>query len=128
MTGTKEDYINYRIERAKQTLKDASILIEQGSYISAINRLYYASFYSVHALLTKNGISSKTHSGTKTKFFQEFILKGKIDKEFSKLYSDLFDWRQQGDYSDFAEFEEELVKPLPEKVKLFIKEIESLLK
>jgi len=40
MNGTKEDYINYRIERAIQTLTDARTLIAQKSWNSAINRLY----------------------------------------------------------------------------------------
>lgn len=128
MTGSKEDYINFRLERAKQTLNDARFLIGNKSFVSAINRLYYSCFYAVNALLLKHGISSKTHSGTKTKFFQEFIATGFIDKEFSKLYSDLFDWRQEGDYADFVEFEEQDVITLPEKVESLISCIEKLLK
>lgn len=128
MTGTKEDYINYRIEKAKQILHDAEILIAQKSWDSAINRLYYACFHSVHALLLSQNISTKTHSGTKSNFFQLFVRTGKIDKDHSKLFSDLQDWRQEGDYADFVEFEQETVEALPEKVKDFINAIEKLLK
>jgi len=127
MTGSKEDYLKYRIERSKQTLEDAKMLIEKESLNSAINRLYYACFYSVHALLQKNQILTKSHSGTKSKFFQEFIHTGKIPKELGELYSDLFDWRQEGDYSDFIEFDHETVDPLPQKVATFIETLEKLL-
>lgn len=45
MTGTKKDLINYRLERAKDTLDDANILAEKSKWNSAINRLYYAAYY-----------------------------------------------------------------------------------
>ena len=52
----------------------------------------------------------------------------KIDIKFSQLYSDLFDWRQKGDYSDFFDFSEKDVTPLIEPVEELIKEIKLLLK
>ena len=127
MEGTKEDYIKYRIEKARLTLNDAELLITQERWNSAINRLYYSCFYCVQALLLKNNITTKTHSGTKSKFFHEFIRTGLIDKEFSQLFSDLQDWRQEGDYADFIEFDKKTVEPLPQKVKAFIEVIEKLL-
>ncbi len=38
MTGTKNDLINYRIARAKDTYDDASILAEMEKWNSTINR------------------------------------------------------------------------------------------
>jgi len=77
--------------------------------------------------LLKHNISAKTHSGTKTKFFQKFIHAQIIDKEYSRLYSDLFEWRQQGDYADFIDFDQETVTPLPDRVADFIETIKKLL-
>jgi uncharacterized protein (UPF0332 family) len=51
MTGTKKDLINYRLERAKETLEDAKLLAEKQRWNSAINRLYYAAYYAIIALL-----------------------------------------------------------------------------
>ena len=51
MSRTKEELINYRISRAKDTLDDAQILADKGKWNSAINRLYYAAYYAVIALL-----------------------------------------------------------------------------
>lgn len=37
-----------------------------------------------------------------------------------RLFSKLFDFRQKGDYGDMFDFDEEITKPLLEKVKIFI--------
>ena len=58
----------------------------------------------------------------------EFIKNGKFDKEFGKLFSDLFDWRQEGDYSDFVSFDRDLTIPLINKTEAFIILIEAFLK
>jgi uncharacterized protein (UPF0332 family) len=43
-----------RIHRARETLRDAHLLLDQeGSPESVINRSYYAMFYAVLALLTR---------------------------------------------------------------------------
>ena len=61
-------------------------------------------------------------------FCREFIKAEKIHKDFSKLYSDLFDWRNKGDYSDFIDFSEQDVLPLPDKAGKFIDAIEKIIK
>ena len=48
---SKEDLIKYRIERAKESLDESIILSETGHWNTVANRLYYASFYAVNALL-----------------------------------------------------------------------------
>ena len=128
MSGSIADLIKYRIERAYETLADASLLAESGRWNSCINRLYYASFYDVNALLIKNNFKTYTHNGCKSKFHLEFIKTGIIDKSFGKLYSDLFDWRQEGDYADFISFDKATVNPLLKQTEALIKEIEKLLK
>jgi predicted nucleotidyltransferase len=39
--------IKYRLERADESLKAASIMLENNMYIPAINRIYYSMFYSI---------------------------------------------------------------------------------
>ncbi len=87
--------------------------------------MYYACFYAVIALLLKNNIETQTHDGARTQFGLGFINSGKIDKEFGKLFSKLFDYRQKGDYGDMFDFDEEIAKPLIDKVKIFLEEIEQ---
>jgi hypothetical protein len=58
----------------------------------------------------------------------EFIKTGLFDKDFGKLFSDLFDWRQEGDYSDFVSFDKDLIIPLINKSEEFITLIKTFLK
>lgn len=58
MTYSPHDYSQYRIERATQTLHEVEKHIENQFWNTAINRMYYACFYAVGALLVKHGILS----------------------------------------------------------------------
>lgn len=122
-----EDYVKYRLQRAKDTMSEVEILIENRYWNTAINRLYYACFYAVGALLVKHGIETGSHSGCRQKFGQLFVQKGKIDKELAKHYTDLFEKRQKGDYNDFFDFDEDTVLRLYNPSKLFIQRIEVLI-
>jgi uncharacterized protein (UPF0332 family) len=125
--NNKEDYIRYRISKSDETYSDAILLANNKRWGSCINRLYYSTFYLVSALLYKNNIKAETHNGIKTQFFLNFIKSGKMDKESGKLYSHLFDWRQETDYADFIEFDEETVKPVIEDVKRLNEKIKNLI-
>jgi len=70
----------------------------------------------VSALLYKYDLKSETHNGAKTQFNLHFIKTGKLDIKFGKLYSNLFLWRQESDYTDFVDFDSEIVVPLIEQV------------
>jgi uncharacterized protein (UPF0332 family) len=127
MTGTKEDLIKYRIARAKDTYEDAQILAEREKWNSTINRLYYSAYYAVMALLLDVDLKPATHNGAKSNFSEYFIKTGKIDKEYGKIYSQLFTWRQKGDYDDLFDFDEEKVYPYFEPVKKLISLIEIII-
>ncbi len=79
MTGTKQDLIRYRLTRATDTFTDAEILAEKERWNSTINRLYYAAYYAVMALLMEADIKPTTHNGAKSKFSEFFIKTGKIN-------------------------------------------------
>lgn len=121
----KDNYVKYRLEKAEETYEVAELLIENEKWNSAVNRLYYASFYAVTGLLVNTEITTKSHSGVKTQFFLNFIKRGIIDQELGKLYGDLFDWRQKGDYGDFFDFEEKDVRPLLEPTRKLIGQIKE---
>jgi len=112
MIKKQNDYINYRLQKASDTLNDARLLADNERWNSSINRLYYACFYAVSALLYYHSIEAKTHKGVRINFMREFIKTGIFEKDYGKLFSDLFDWRQEGDYSDFSSFDKNLTLPL----------------
>lgn len=125
MTGGKKDLIDYRLARARETLEDARLLVESKRWNSAINRLYYAAFYALIALLLNDNHKPITHNGVKSIFSKYFVKENLIWKEFGKKYSQLFTWRQKGDYADLFDFTEVEVLPYYEFVKNFIEQIEK---
>jgi uncharacterized protein (UPF0332 family) len=50
----RNEYVKYRIESAHKTFQAAQVLADNGFWNSAVNRLYYALFYAVNALLVLN--------------------------------------------------------------------------
>ena len=127
MSRNTEDLITYRIARAIDTLDDAQILADRGKWNSAINRLYYAAYYAIIALLLSADLKPTTHNGAKSNFSEHFVKSGKVDKELGKIFSQLFTWRQKGDYDDLFDFQKDLVLPYFEPVKKLISEIEKLI-
>ncbi|OFX22257.1 MAG: hypothetical protein A2033_07215 [Bacteroidetes bacterium GWA2_31_9] len=127
MIGAKEDLIKYRLLRAKDTFEDAQILAEKNKWNSVINRLYYSVYYAVIALLLDSGLKPTTHNGAKSNFSEHFILTKKIPTEFGKIYSQLFTWRQKGDYDDLFDFDKDKVMPYFKPAKELIEIIEKML-
>jgi len=55
-----DDYVAYRIAKSNETIHEVETLIENEYWNTAINRMYYACFYAVGALLVKNGIQTNS--------------------------------------------------------------------
>jgi uncharacterized protein (UPF0332 family) len=123
----ESENIKYRINRAKETYKDAVFLFERGSLNSSINRLYYSAFYAAIALLLANGIEVKSHNGVKQKLWEEFVNKGKLSRIHAKTFNLLSDFRHKGDYDDLFDFDAEMVDRLLLPVKDFVDTIDQLI-
>jgi uncharacterized protein len=119
--------ISYRLERAEETLQEAEFLTQRQFWNACANRLYYAAFYAVTALLLKNGHNTQTHKGVKTVFAQHFVKTGKISSKANSFYNKLFDRRQKGDYTDLINWTEDDILPLIEPTKDFIEVIKGLI-
>ena len=57
-----------------------------------------------------------------------YIKTGKLDKKFGQLLSDLFDWRQKGDYEIIYDYNEESVIPIIPAVEEMLDELEKAIK
>lgn len=125
MKTSREDLIQYRLHRAKDTFEDAQILADREKWNSTINRLYYSAYYAIMALLLFSELNPATHNGAKSNFTEHFIKTGRIPKEFGKMYSQLFTWRQKGDYDDLFDFDKEKVMPYFEPVQKLIELVEK---
>ncbi|MBM4080434.1 MAG: HEPN domain-containing protein [Planctomycetes bacterium] len=81
MTPEQEAYIRYQLDEALETLEEAKVMLETGHLRGAVNRLYYACFYCVSALLLCDGLSSSKHSGIRSLFFRHWVKSARVSKE-----------------------------------------------
>lgn len=122
----KRALVHYRMGKARDTYQEIKLLVDNQLWNTTINRLYYACYYAVSALLIKHDIQAQTHAGTRRMFGLHFIKPGTISKESGKFYSNLFDKRQTGDYEDFLDHTQEDVEALVQPAQELIQQIEAL--
>lgn len=99
------ELVRYRLARARESLAEAELLLANDHVRTAVNRLYYACFYAVSALLLTEGHSSPKHSGVRALFDQHWIVPGRLPRDIGRFYRQLFDARQKGDYADLVTFD-----------------------
>ena len=127
MTEKSKDLALYRMDRANETLEDARILANAGRWNACVNRLYYACFYAVSALLLTQNVSTSKHSHARALLHRNYVRAGHVSKEMGDHYDLLFDSRHKGDYEDLVVFEAERVRPWFEPTQLFVDPIASLI-
>jgi len=104
MTENRKALIEYRLTQARDSIREADVLDQSGmSRRSVMNRLYYAMFYAVLALLQEKGMGTSKHSGAIALFDREFVKSGTFPKEMSKALHRAFELRQKGDYMEETE-------------------------
>ena len=123
MTKPEITLIRYRMDRSKEALSAARLMYEKAHYNDAVNRLYYACFYAVIALLATEGIHPSKHTAARSFLNKHWIKTGRLSKETGRLYNILFDRREKGDYGDYFRFNSEDVKDWLKCVEAATKEI-----
>ena len=123
MTPETAELIRYRLARAIESVAEARLLLANDHVRTAVNRLYYACFYAVSALLLTEGYSSPKHSGVRALFDQHWIAPGRLPKDMGRLYRRLFDSRQKGDYADLVSFDPTEVRSWVDEVGAFVEQI-----
>jgi len=108
MTKGQKELIEYWLKRADETFDEAKVMMETDHPHGCANRLYYACFYAVTALLLSKNLSSSKHSGVISLFNKNFVKPGIIPVELGKFYSRLFEGRMESDYGDWVELETEI--------------------
>jgi uncharacterized protein (UPF0332 family) len=126
MTAERRQIIAYRLERAHEALEEAKMLLNTGYANTCVNRLYYACFYVVSALLLIKGFSSSKHKGVRAFFHQYVVKTGLIDVESGQVYDKLFLNRQKGDYTDLVRFDEHDVTGWLDEAQQFVQTIEQV--
>ena len=123
----RKTVVQFRMEKAKNTFSEIALLADNALWQTTANRLYYSCFFAVSALLLQNGIATKTHKGAINQFGLHFVTTDIFSQQEGGLFQDLFEMRQDGDYSDWTILTEDDVLPLIEPSRKFICKIEQLI-
>jgi uncharacterized protein (UPF0332 family) len=92
-----------------------------------MNRLYYAMFYAVLALLQAKEMGTSKHSGAIALFDREFVKTGAFPKEMSKALHWAFELRQKGDYMEETEVTADDVAEIRPVAEQFVESAERFL-
>jgi len=102
MTPEREQEIAAHLERAQQSIEAAKELSSKGYYDFAASRAYYGAFYGATAVLLKEGLDFRKHSGVIASIHQRFVRTGKLSEEQGKDLNWLFEIRSIADYGGTA--------------------------
>lgn len=117
----------YRMEQASDALRAARTLIDAALPRDAINRAYYAIFYSVLALLVTRRLGSSKHSGVLTLLNKEFVKTGLLPPDRARLARRAFEQRLEADYAELIACSREEAEDLFVQAKAFVENVRALL-
>ncbi len=119
----RQAIIAYRLDMATEALQNAADSLEKEHFHGAVNRIYYACFYTVSALLTSEGYEFGSHHGAKTLFGQHYIATGRITRKQGAFYGQIFNARNEGDYEAFVYYTYEIVNEYLTQAREFIQAV-----
>ena len=129
MRLTNEDrnlVVARELERAKEAYDDILYLQKGGRLSAAANRLYYAVFHAVSALLIKDGYQASRHNGSHILFSQHYIKTGILPSDYGTLYNNLQTLREKSDYNCFFDVKEQDIAEGIDVARRLIQAIEEL--
>lgn len=123
----RKTLVIFQLEKAHVAIKQADGNRSLAFWEVVANRLYYACFHAVSALLIEYGYSFKTHDGLVNLFGLNFVKTGLVDLSHGRFLSQLQTMREKGDYNCIYDVTEEDVIPMIEPAKLLITTVEQLI-
>lgn len=117
--------VNRELEKAQRTFEDMEFCANEGKWEAASNRLYYALFHAMSALLISDGYNVKSHRGILAMFGEHYVRTGIFERKDGSLLSDLVIMRDNADYNCFYEADEEKLSPLIAPTKSLIDKIKQ---
>jgi uncharacterized protein (UPF0332 family) len=127
VTPERQTLVGYRLERSRETIEEAKLLLDAGHVNACVSRLYYACFYAVSALLLIRNISTSKHSHVRALLHHDYVKSGQVSKEMGDHFDLLFDNRQKGDYEDLVVFDAKDVHAWLVRTKSFVHQIADLI-
>lgn len=116
-----------RLEKANTALKSARLMLENGDYLGANNRIYYAMLYAIKALVIFKDFDSKKHIRIIGFFNKEYVKNGFFNIKYGKLTNKVKRLRESSDYDDFYIVDKEDTNNIYFEVEEFVKEVSSFI-
>ena len=91
--------VGLEIEKSRRTFSEIEILRQASLWDNIANRLYYAAFHAVSALLINDRHPVGTHQGAVVMLHQHYVKTGILPKEDGAFYSQLQTLREKSDYN-----------------------------
>lgn len=85
--------------RARKEIAEAKDHLKREFLETAVSTAYYSCFYAIHSQLARLGVLAKSHKQTGIEFRRHFVRTGKMDKKYSKIWTELSKWRLTADYT-----------------------------
>lgn len=127
MTGDRDTLVRYRLLCASEALADAEANVSDERWRAAVNRLYYAAFYAVSALLLSHDLQSRKHTGVRGLFMRHYGTTGQFEPELVKTFNRLFDSRLKSDYTDLYEVEPDFIRNAVAPTRALIARVAALI-
>lgn len=96
-----KDLARYKLERAKEELDTAELLLQNEKFKAANNRAYYSIYYSLTAVLCLEPIAFKKHKDTIGYFNKNYVHTGIFPEETGRNISKAAKVRHASDYDEF---------------------------
>lgn len=120
--------VGLEIEKARKTFSEIEILRQAGLWDNIANRLYYAAFHAVSALLINDEHPVGTHQDAVVMLHQYYVKTGILSKEDGAFYSQLQTLREKSDYNCTYYATEEDTAPRIASTEAFIEKVIGLIK
>lgn len=122
----RQAVVEFRIEKARRAFEQAQGVVALEYWETIANRLYYAAYNAVSALLIAYGYTAHSHDGVIHLFGLHFVKTGIVEIADGKLYHRLFSMRLTGDYDDTYGLTSDDVLPLLEPASALIDKVINL--
>lgn len=97
----EKDLARYKLERAKEEMDTAVLLLNHEKIKAANNRAYYSIYYSLTAVLCLEPIAFKRHKDTIGYFNKNYVHTGIFPEELGRNISKAAKVRHASDYDEF---------------------------
>ena len=123
----KTSQIRQLMALAEQALATAQVNRDVGDFRAAVNRAYYAIFYTASAMLLSVGVERRKHSGVLSAFREHFIKSGMIESDYSSVYGESLVIREDADYAVDIPIDSDMAGVALDQARRFVRRMREFL-